>query len=896
MADNNDNLVQLTIDGRQVEVARGTSVIEAARALGIEIPAYCYHPKMKAVGACRVCAVEIEGQRKPINMACVTEAVPNMVVHTRSDAASAAREGIIEYLLINHPLDCPVCDRGGECDLQDFTLRYGPQNTRFIEQKRHFPKSVQVGERIILDRERCIMCQRCVRFCSEIAIEEGLVLIERGNRSHIGTFDGKPYDSQFSGNTVELCPVGALTAKPYRFKSRPWEQQHYSGICTGCALGCNITIDVRFDEVVRFRSRTNDQIDDGWLCDKGRYGLGHIHSEHRIASPLLRTSDGKLEPVSWEKALEAAAAGLTKVKGEQAGVLLGSGLSLEDGQVFLRLARSLLRTGNITHEFAHELAVGAAAEDIASGQVMGCDDAEVIVCLGSHPLETHPVLDLRIKKGLRRAAKLVALNEQPVLDGVADFYAQGKPGELWAKLLKAIDALPEEGPRGLKIPEPRPWEAGGSTSRDWDKLAAQFRGKERVLIIVSGDLSAQGLEGVAKDVKARGWATAPQGLLHLRGASNALGLDLIGCRPEVGPAGEPLGEKGAYGDKWGDFSAQAGKGYGELTKASLKAMVAVGCDPMSREGAKKPEFLVACATLPNATSEKADVVFPLSTWTEANGVFIASDGTIQFSRQAILPVHESQPAWAIASALIKAISGKEAPYKTTRQVFAEIGSLNPALLGYSYDNFEAKSESHWSYPQQADHGMPRPDLSAIPVPAPDTPMWMPVAYHGSKVERVARQAHGDTPPPATGQDDPREIAARLGLAQGYVRHPQREVQEATTPKVWFVPLRLGITSAAQPPGPTPAKRHHRLGIGPAVVEGLPAMVMPSALPPSQELDESVAPAPEPAGAAKVEKAAEAGQLEKTAEEASEEAKDIKTDKSIKKASKGSKRKGAKGKD
>jgi NADH-quinone oxidoreductase subunit G len=801
-------------------------VVEAARGLGIEIPVYCYHPKLKPVGACRVCVVEVEGQRNPIMAACTTEAMPNMVVHTRSDSAVGAREGILEFLLINHPLDCPVCDRGGECDLQDFTLRYGPSTTRFVEEKRHFEKSKQVGKNVILDRERCIMCQRCARFCSEIAMEEGLVIVDRGYRSEIGTFEGRSFDSQYSGNTIELCPVGALTAKSYRFNARPWEQQHYAGVCNHCSVGCNITVDVRFDEVVRFRSRCNDEIDDGWLCDTGRYGHDHIHADDRLHSPLVRNGAGILEAVTWDQALAAAAAKLRE--SDSKAVLLGSQLSLEDGHAWLRLSRGLLKTGNIVHRYGHE-AMQASDGQQATGRIMGCDSAEIIVCLGSHPHATHAGVDLRIKKGLRRGAKLVSLHQNPVMEGLADFRAVGQPSLLWKQLLAAIDALAEPNAAGLRMPAPRPWEAGGATSTDWDSLVQAFRGKTRVMVIAAGDLAEQGLGDLAKTVQSRGWATAPHGLLHLRTGANALGLDQVGCLPDSAPGGGPLENGKSYADAWGDFSKSPGKDYFQLARAGSGTLLAVGCDPLAEDGAKKPGFLVACASSPNATTEKADVVFPLSTWVESNGAFVSTDGTIQLSRQSVLPVGESQPAWAIASALVKAVRGGDAPYKTTRQVFAELGQLNPAFLGRSYRDFEAPGEMHWSYPQQADLGMPRPDLSAIPVPQPDVPMWMPVADTGSRVEKAGRVTRGDRPPSVPGQDDPRRIAALLGLAHDHVRHPD-PVETTTAPaKAGYVPLRVMPTSSAQPAGPTPSKRHQKLGVGAHVSVALPLAAAAPAL-------------------------------------------------------------------
>lgn len=250
-------------------------------------------------------------------------------------------------------------------------------------------------------------------------------------------------------------------------------------------------------------------------------------------------------------------------------------------------------------------------------------------------------------------------------------------------------------------------------------------------------------------------------------------------------------------------------------------MLAVGCDPLAGAGAGKAAFLIACATSANSTTEQADVVLPLSTWVESHGSFVSTDGSVQLSRQAVLPIGQSQPAWAIASALVKAIRGGEAPYKSTRQIFAEIGQLNPAFMGRSYRDFEAPGEMHWSYPHQAIMGMPRPDLSAIPVSQPDMPMWMPVVDTGSTVENAARMTRGESVPMVTGQGDPRLIAARLGLAEGYVRHPEELKSPSAPARPGFVPLRVMPSSSAQPAGPTPAKRHQRLGMGPHVPVALP---------------------------------------------------------------------------
>ena len=296
-----DELVHLTIDDMPVAVPPGTLVWAAAKQAGIEIPIYCYHPKMPPLGACRMCFVEIEKMPKPPQTACTTPVSEGMIVHTKTEKVQKARRGTLEFLLINHPLDCPICDKGGECDLQDFTLRYGPGGTRFDQFKRHYTKPVPISEEISIDRERCILCQRCTRFSSEISMDNGLVMVSRGYKMEVGTAPDRAFDSAFSGNTVEICPVGALTASSYRFKARPWELKRVPGVCNNCSVGCNARIDVRVDKIMRLMSRENDEIDDGWLCNRGRWDFEYVNSPQRLRTPLIRRS-GQLEPATWEQA------------------------------------------------------------------------------------------------------------------------------------------------------------------------------------------------------------------------------------------------------------------------------------------------------------------------------------------------------------------------------------------------------------------------------------------------------------------------------------------------------------------------------------------------------------------------------------------------------------------
>src|ERR1700742_2317863 len=311
-----------SLDGREVEAPEGMMLVDAANAYGdVETPSFCCDPNLaQPVGACRMCLVEIEGIPK-LQTACSTPVKDGMVVHTQTDRVKQAQEAVVEFLLINHPLDCPVCDKGGECPLQDITYGWGPGTSRFIEPKRHFEKPLALSPLIAIDRERCILCYRCVRYSQEVAEDYQLVLVERGAASFVGTFDGHPYVAPFSGNIIELCPVGALTSRAYRFRARPWDIEGAGTVCAGCTAQCNVELTVRDEQVMRVLSRDHAEVDDGWLCDKGRFSYQAAQSDERITTPLVREGS-ELLPASWDKALAAAASALKKA-GNRASALAG---------------------------------------------------------------------------------------------------------------------------------------------------------------------------------------------------------------------------------------------------------------------------------------------------------------------------------------------------------------------------------------------------------------------------------------------------------------------------------------------------------------------------------------------------------------------------------------------
>ena len=300
----------VTIDGREVRAPRGELLIRVAQQHGTYIPRFCWHERMKPVGMCRMCLVEIEGMRG-MQISCATPVTDGMVVRTKTPEVRRLQDGVLEFLLINHPLDCPVCDRGGECPLQDQTLAFGPGESRFVEEKRHFEKPIPISDLVLLDRERCIQCGRCTRFAAEVAGEPLIDFGGRGGETEVITYPDDPFRSYFSGNTVQICPVGALTATDYRFRARPWDLQTVETSCQACSVGCRVALESTSNRIVRMLGVDSEPVNQGWLCDKGRYGHEWVHAEDRVQEPMVRAA-GELSPVSWPEALDAAAEGIRR--------------------------------------------------------------------------------------------------------------------------------------------------------------------------------------------------------------------------------------------------------------------------------------------------------------------------------------------------------------------------------------------------------------------------------------------------------------------------------------------------------------------------------------------------------------------------------------------------------
>ncbi|MEI6109860.1 MAG: NADH-quinone oxidoreductase subunit G, partial [Actinomycetes bacterium] len=407
--------VTVTVDGVTVEVPAGTLIIRVAEMLGTAIPRFCDHPLLEPVAACRMCLVEIEGQGKP-QPSCAVTVTDGMVIKTQhtSEMAEKAQAGVMEFLLINHPLDCPICDKGGECPLQNQAMTSGAGESRFTGVKRTFPKPINVSAQVLLDRERCVSCARCTRFADEIAGDPFIELLERGAKQQVGTSEDQPFDSYFSGNTIQICPVGALTSAKYRFRSRPFDLISTPSACEHCASGCALRTDVRRNTVMRRLAWDAPEVNEEWNCDKGRFAFPYT-TEGRLTHPLVRDEDGNLVPASWPEAIRVAAAGLAK-SGTATGVLTGGRVTVEDAQSYAGFARGVLGTPDVdfraravSSEETAFLANHVAGKglDVTYGDL---ESAAAVLLVGFEPEDESPIVFLRLRKAaLKNGTKVYSV-------------------------------------------------------------------------------------------------------------------------------------------------------------------------------------------------------------------------------------------------------------------------------------------------------------------------------------------------------------------------------------------------------------------------------------------------------------------------------------------------------
>jgi NADH-quinone oxidoreductase subunit G len=692
--------IQLTIDGREVRAAEGAMLVDAAKQGDVEIPYFCYEPKLgNPVGACRMCLVEIEGIPK-LQTSCSTPVKDGMVVHTQTQRVKHAQNAIVEFLLVNHPLDCPVCDKGGECPLQDITFGWGLGRSRFIEPKRHFVKPLALSPLVAIDRERCILCYRCVRFSQEVAEDYQLIFAERGAHTFVATHDGHPYVAPFSGNIIELCPVGALTSQPYRFRARPWDIEGAGGVCTLCPSQCNVTFTVRDEKVMRVLARDNAEVDDGWLCDKGRFAYQAIHVDERITAPLVRDG-GSLREVSWERALEVAS-GLARHRGH-VGALVGGQATNEEGFLVQRLMRKGLDSpdidsrggGSVGLEIARALAAPAL-----QATVPDLEFAHTVLVLGCEPLDDAPILDLRIRKGVRRhGVQLAVATARPsALDANARTVIRYPPGEEAAFLSElAADLV-------------------GDAQSDLARLLRD--GGEDVVIVWGERISAEALASLLKIAETLGMSGREgAGLLEIPAGANGRGLREAGVLPNAGP---------------GYAEATAGRSAAEIAQAaadgSLTALYLFQTDPVRElpdrglwERALHHAGLVVAhaSTLTEGILEHADVVFPAESHAEKEGTVVHPDGRLQRLRIAIAHPGQVRAGWRVLAEVAKRV-GFDAGVTTSPMAFTQLVDAVPFYAGLTLEEIGGRGV-RWPARAQAS-AMPAggaPTAEAAAQPAAD---------------------------------------------------------------------------------------------------------------------------------------------------------------------------------
>ncbi len=660
------DVVTLVIDGKEVTVPKGTLIIRAAEQLGIEIPRFCDHPLLEPVGACRQCYVEIEGQRK-LFTSCTTTVSDGMVVrtHVTSDEARQAQVANLEFLLINHPLDCPVCDRGGECPLQDQTLSHGPGESRYVEAKRTYEKPIPLSPLVNLDRERCVLCARCTRFCDQISGDRFIELYARGAGENVSIAAGEDFRSPFSGNTIQICPVGALTATPYRFVARPFDLSSVDTVCPHCSAGCNVKVDVRRGKVVRTLARDNLEVNDAWLCDKGRFAFRFVDGPERVTHPLIR--ERGLEPASFGEVLDRVA---QVCRGKRVAFLTGGRLADEDAYALSKLARTVFATNDLDHrrEFHGGLAEVLAASSPMSVTYKDVERAKAILVVGLDAEQEVPILHLRIRKAARHGAEVFVLHARRTRLHDVSEHVLVRPGAEGHILERILDGA--EG----NDPVVRAAEAMRAAGEDGVVLAGS-RLTEHPL---AADLALR----VAQRTGAR-FSLVPR-------RANDRGALRAGVHPSLLPGGRRLAvaaERAEVEAVWGELAAvEPGRNSREILEAcaarDIDVLFLIGVDPLrdfpdaalARRALENVPFKVVQSLELGSLEPYADAFLPAAASLERDGHVTDWEGRGQRIRPVRGPEGVSRPDWEIFAELARAM-GADLGFESLERVQEELGEL-----------------------------------------------------------------------------------------------------------------------------------------------------------------------------------------------------------------------------
>ena len=661
------NVVQVTLNGRPIEARKGELVIAAAERHDTYIPHFCYHPRMKSVGMCRQCLVEVDtGRGMQLQPSCMITVSPDMAIDTESETAKRAQEGMIELLLANHPLDCPVCDKGGECPLQDQAFSHGPGESRYVEEKRHYEKPIPISDLVLLDRERCILCDRCTRFADEVAGDKLIHFTQRGNQTQVMTFPDEPFASYFSGNTVQICPVGALTAEPYRFKARPWDLEQRESTCTTCSVGCRTVVQSSRDELLRYQGVDSDPVNHGWLCDRGRFDFEAVNSEHRIAEPMITTDAGQTA-TTWSSALATTASivrdALEAGGADSIGLLGGARGTNEDAFAWAQLADAL----GVTHRDA-QLGDGLPAEILGLNRatIEEAANASTVILLGPDIKEELPVLYLRLRDAaMEKRSKLI---EIAALDSGLTRYAwkserhqPGLQGEAVTALLGA------------------------------DDVKTQLDGGDVVIVAGRPNLAESADSTVAALAALLDAIPGAKVLPALR-RGNVVGALSVGMAP-------------ADADHDGLATLNA------AADGKLELLILLGADPLNdcpdadlaRRALAGARRIVSIDTHPTESTKLADVVLPAAAYGEKSGTTTNLEGRVSVLAEKVTATGTARPDWMIAAelALMLDIEGDITEVTNVDEVTAAIAETVPGFSGVTADALAADHNGVCATPQPA---------------------------------------------------------------------------------------------------------------------------------------------------------------------------------------------------
>jgi len=623
--------VTFTVDGKKLTAPAGTLLIEACRKAGIEIPAFCYYPGLSLQAACRMCVVRQEKVPK-LQTACTTTVAEGQVFVTESPEIAQARKATIELLLGNHPLDCPVCDAGGECELQDMTFKYGAGESLYAEAKQHREEQ-QWSPAVFYDRPRCILCYRCVRMCGEGMDVWALGVQNRGASSVIapnilGTGgQGDHLDCEQCGMCIDVCPVGALTSGSYRYKTRPWEMNHVATVCTHCADGCKVTLGVRQSndgsEIIRADNRDKSGINGDFLCAKGRFGFDFVENPDRLTKPLVRNAQGKLEPATWEYALRIAGTKLKEIRdgkgGASFGVIGSNTTTNEENYLLQKFARTVLQTNNIDHERTTDYAGFAralAGHEHRAASLHDVAKAPAILLIGGNPTEEHPLLAWEIRTNVRlNKARLYVANTEPIK---------------LERQAKATLRLPAAG-----YPTIAAFLAGDDSVLKDVAFRDALLGEESVVVVIGSELRGADLEALVK----WGLGRAAVRFAYLGDHANSRGAADMGLFPDLLPGYVPVSDPGAFATEYAGMPTSAGKTQAEMLAGGLAALVVVGANPAGAAtgldpSALKNTFVVVQDLFLTETAALADVVFPAASLYEKTGTVTNTYGDLQMAKKA----------------------------------------------------------------------------------------------------------------------------------------------------------------------------------------------------------------------------------------------------------------------